>query len=282
MKRFAATERFDKEWFQRLPCRLKCLWEYICAKCDAAGVWEANFGLASYQIGEPVSEADLMAFGDRVEKLGTDKFWITGFISFQYGQLSEKCKAHIPVFKALSRHKLMHRVSDTLSDRVQEEETEKEKEEDRKFPEEGSGEKHNFPVECQMPSEAEAVAQAEIAGVPKEFALAVWTERMGKAGLDGSGRPITRKTWPFYVKDRYNKRENEEGKAKAHGGAVRSPDTVGSLKIQLEAIQKQMKSLTEERYVDLEWKRAVKRGKETEYNDLRKKKAEIERKIAAA
>jgi len=109
-KRFTATERWDKEWYRNLSCRQKCFWEYILAKCDVAGVWEADFGLASFQIGEPVSVKDIAGFGDRIEKLPSGKYWVKDFISFQYGHLSQGCKPHAPVYRLIERHKLENRL----------------------------------------------------------------------------------------------------------------------------------------------------------------------------
>lgn len=147
MKRFTATEKWDKSWFQDLSPSLKCLWIYLCDNADPAGVWEANWRLASFQIGETFTAASLEAFGDRAEVLPSGKVWLTGFCDFQYGQLSRECRAQIHVFRSLEKHGLLPRVkhltdthssnpdtlSDTLSNRVtdRELETDKEKEGDQ-------------------------------------------------------------------------------------------------------------------------------------------------------
>lgn len=104
MKRFTATEKWAKEWYQSLSPTMKCLWQYICDNVDAAGVWETNFGLAGFLIGVKVKEADLQAFGDRIEKLASGKFWLPGFIPFQYGKLSTECRPHLKIFEALNKH----------------------------------------------------------------------------------------------------------------------------------------------------------------------------------
>jgi len=74
---------WNKPWFRQLEPRLKCLWFYLLAECDWAGVWEPDFELATFRIGHGVSEADLSAFGDRVATLPNGKVWLTGFIDFQ-------------------------------------------------------------------------------------------------------------------------------------------------------------------------------------------------------
>ena len=106
MKRFAASEVWDKAWFRRLPPRLKSFWFYLMLRCDCSGVWEPDFDLASFVIGEPVSQDDMQAFGDRVCQLQSGKWWLTGFIHFQYGELSTSCPAHKPVFRLIDKNGL--------------------------------------------------------------------------------------------------------------------------------------------------------------------------------
>lgn len=132
MKRFTATEKWAKEWFQDLAPRLKCLWLYLCDNCDHSGVWEPNFKLAALQIGEKVREQDFEAFGERIAKLESGKFLIPAFIGFQYGKLSETCPAHKPVFRALERNRvtdtLLNTLTSTLPVRVQDMDKDKEEE----------------------------------------------------------------------------------------------------------------------------------------------------------
>lgn len=116
-----------------MPPPAKHLWCWLVDKCDHAGVIEADFGLASFQIGEKVDSGTLVCLGDRVRRLKGGKLWLPKFIEFQYGELSEKCPAHKPVFKAIERHGLGEfvkgkaypngRVSNTLQDK----DTEKDK-----------------------------------------------------------------------------------------------------------------------------------------------------------
>jgi hypothetical protein len=113
-KRFCATERWDKPWFRRLEPRLKCLWEYIVSRCDCAGVWEPDFELASFYIGEEVDAPDLAMFGDRLMPIGDGKLWVTDFVAFQYGHLSADCKPHKPVLDRLERHGLLELVAERM------------------------------------------------------------------------------------------------------------------------------------------------------------------------
>lgn len=131
-KRFTDTQIWEKEWFMALSPKLKCLWRYLTERCDQAGVWEPNWQLATIYIGEKVSQLDLSAFGDHIEILSSGKVFIPDFINFQYGRLSESSPAHKPIFRAIEKNNLTHRVfnrvSDRLSNSLQEKEKEKEEE----------------------------------------------------------------------------------------------------------------------------------------------------------
>ena len=111
MKRFTASEKWAKEWHRQLSPKLKCFWDYLTTNCDAAGLWEPAFPLASFQIGEPVSAEDLGAFGDRIEVQPDGRWWLTGFIEFQYGELNENCRPHQAILRKLEKRSLLERVS---------------------------------------------------------------------------------------------------------------------------------------------------------------------------
>ena len=139
-KRFTASEKWDKPWHRRLPPRLKCLWCYICSKCDIAGVWEPDFGLASYQIGADVMEQDIELFGGRIVWLPSGKLFVPAFIPFQYGTLRGNSPVHLRVLEALKRHGIEYddkygptlppTLGATLGPRVEEEEEAKAEEEE--------------------------------------------------------------------------------------------------------------------------------------------------------
>lgn len=98
-------------------------------RCDASGVWEQNWTLATIYIGENCDVSDLMLLDSHIEKLPNGKILITDFISFQYGKLSEKCAAHIPIFKSIEKNKLsLDRVSNRVFYTLKEKETETEEE----------------------------------------------------------------------------------------------------------------------------------------------------------
>lgn len=116
-KRFTDTAKWDDPWFVRLSWQGKLLWIYICDRCDASGVIELCPEVASLVIGAQVTEASFSAFGDRVAKLPNGKWLIRKFLAFQYVTVDPKCPAHKPVIQKIEENGL-HRLSNTLSNRV--------------------------------------------------------------------------------------------------------------------------------------------------------------------
>lgn len=104
-KRMTDSEKWGKHWFRLLPPKLKCMWEYLRDNCDLAGIWDEDYDLASFQIGDKITWEEVkQAFGDRVVRIPyADKIFLKGFVEFQYGELSETCKPHVAVIKALRK-----------------------------------------------------------------------------------------------------------------------------------------------------------------------------------
>ena len=103
MKRFTATEKWSDPWFRKLPPRLKAFWMYLCDQCDCGGVWQADYELASFSLGEDVTEEDLAKyFGDRCATLKNGRVFISKFVEFQYGKvLNPANSAHRGAIKAM-------------------------------------------------------------------------------------------------------------------------------------------------------------------------------------
>ena len=112
-KRFVDTELWQKEWFQDLSLKEKILIKYIFENCDCAGVWNGNFKMASFIIGEKVSIEDLEVINKKKHQfdiLNNNNIFVSDFIKFQYGELSEKCKPHTKVISMLKHYGLYERV----------------------------------------------------------------------------------------------------------------------------------------------------------------------------
>lgn len=105
-KRFTDCKLWEKRWFRELSPKHKSFWFYLIHNCDHAGVWEPDFGLASYIIGDDIAESDMANFGDRVERLPSGKWWMNTFIAFQYGELRRNYNPHRPVWRSIEKHNL--------------------------------------------------------------------------------------------------------------------------------------------------------------------------------
>jgi len=107
-KRFTETLKWDDRWFRSLRPEYKLAWIYLLDKCDAAGVLEIDEDLANFQIGVTVDWADFCEACDgRITSLAGGKWWVAKFCEFQYGKISESCRAHNPVFTLLRKHGIL-------------------------------------------------------------------------------------------------------------------------------------------------------------------------------
>lgn len=100
-KRFTATEKWDDPWFCGLTVSEKLFWNYLCDKCDHAGIWRVNWPLVRFHIGDFVFNKD--NFKDRIIILSDDKWFIQKFIEFQYGTLNPENRAHQSVISILKK-----------------------------------------------------------------------------------------------------------------------------------------------------------------------------------
>lgn len=125
-KRFCDTDIWDKQWFMELSCKHKCLIRFLFDKCDVAGVWSANFGLASSYIGEKVTEADFEFLSSHIQKISEKKFFVVDFIEFQYGRLSKASPPHVKVIALLEKYGIKIKGYSRGIDTPQEEEEVKE------------------------------------------------------------------------------------------------------------------------------------------------------------
>lgn len=138
MKRFTDTEKWKDSWFRKLPSEYKNLWQYITDNCDNAGIWKPDFELASFFIGQTIeSTTAINLFNEnkkRIKVLENSKWYITDFISFQYGELTEKCKPHLQVLSLLKKHNLTKEYAKgilTLQEKDKEQDKDIEKDKDQ-------------------------------------------------------------------------------------------------------------------------------------------------------
>jgi hypothetical protein len=132
-KRFTDTAIWQDDWFMNLPPDYKLAFMFIKDNCDQAGVWKPNKRLAETMLGVKIEWDDFLISCDgRVKLIQGEYWWITRFVEFQYGTLSENCKPHIPVINLLKKYQLFERVSKGYPKGIETlEEKEKDKEEEK-------------------------------------------------------------------------------------------------------------------------------------------------------
>jgi hypothetical protein len=140
MKRFTDTLKWQDPWFRRLSMQSKLLWFYLVDHCDNIGLVDLDLNLVSSDCGTKITDAHISELSDRVQVLDDGKVFITKFIPFQYGTLSEACIPHRKVIQAVKHHSLTqtfngflyptHRVVHTLPCRVSDSAKDKDKEEE--------------------------------------------------------------------------------------------------------------------------------------------------------
>lgn len=105
MKRFTETDKWRDSWFRKLKPMSKLAFFYVVDNCDAAGVWDPDFDLADFTIGEKVDWLSVSTeLGERLVMLPCGKWHLTRFVEFQYGELVEECRPHAKVLQLLKGH----------------------------------------------------------------------------------------------------------------------------------------------------------------------------------
>lgn len=144
MKRFTDTAIWQDEWFMNLSPDYKLAFMFIKDNCDCAGVYKPNKRLAELMIGIPIEWEDFLNSCDgRIKLVQGGYWWITKFVDFQYGTLSENCKPHIKVIETLKKYNLYKgytKGNNTLEEKEEDKEEEKEEEEEK----EGKPKKEKF------------------------------------------------------------------------------------------------------------------------------------------
>jgi len=114
-KRFFDTELWEKEWYQTLEPKMKCMFNYMLSRCNVAGIWSVNIGLAAYIIGETLTaDAVQSQLEEHIHVLSPKKWWLIDFVPFQYGHLSENSPPHKAVIAILTKHCLWDNNSKTV------------------------------------------------------------------------------------------------------------------------------------------------------------------------
>lgn len=122
-KRFTDTNKYKKPFIRGLQGAYKLLWDFLYHDCDHAGIWIVDFEIAQMYVGNdmPISKEraiELFNAGEKriVEFDGGKKWFIPSFIEFQYGELSEKNRAHGSVLLLLKKNNLLNSINSDKGD----------------------------------------------------------------------------------------------------------------------------------------------------------------------
>ena len=105
-KRFIDTDIFKKRSIRALQAPYKLLYIYLFTDCNNAGIWEVDLEVAGVKLGFEFDEPEtikMMGSAITVFDRGA-KWYLNGFVEFQYGVLNEANRAHKSVIDQLSRY----------------------------------------------------------------------------------------------------------------------------------------------------------------------------------
>ena len=110
-KRFTETMKWNEDWYLDLSLADKLFWIYVCDNCDHAGIFKPNKRMFELLIGH---EINVESFLDNVNLnkpricvLGNGRWFLTGFIEFQYGnKLNPNNRVHKSILKLLNDNDL--------------------------------------------------------------------------------------------------------------------------------------------------------------------------------
>ena len=106
-KRFTDTNKWSEDWFLDLPLQSKLFWIYVCDNCNHAGIFKPNKRLFEILIGTKVDTQKFLELINtdkkRIIVLGNGRWYILGFIEFQYGnKLNSQNRVHNSILKILN------------------------------------------------------------------------------------------------------------------------------------------------------------------------------------
>jgi len=110
-KRFHDSGLWNEDWYIDLSTNYKLFYQYIIDNCDHAGIWKPNTKHFEFILG---SSCPLKGFlnninldKERMMKLANGRYFICGFIPFQYGSvLNLNNRVHLSICNALILNKI--------------------------------------------------------------------------------------------------------------------------------------------------------------------------------
>lgn len=114
--RFIDSNLPDKNWFIDLEPIYKSVWIHLILKCNHAGIWNVSIKLLKVFIGgneDLTEESILKMFGKRIIPFDNDKWFLPGFVTFQYKHgLNPANRVHKSVIEILNKQDLMDYLRD--------------------------------------------------------------------------------------------------------------------------------------------------------------------------
>jgi len=108
-KRFTDTQKWMDPWFAELNPEQKLLWLYLCDMCDNSGVFDMSEKIARTLIGGDADiRGNLASLSDKTQVLPNGKIFITDFVNFQFGKLSEHSNLHKSIIQCIKKNKIDH------------------------------------------------------------------------------------------------------------------------------------------------------------------------------
>jgi len=103
-KRYTESDKFKDKWYRQLSPKHKCLWEYMLACCNLAGIIELDLELFSFSIGAEIKIDDFEKFEERILFIKDDLIFIKNFVLYQQcikslDELNPKNKVHKIIHK---------------------------------------------------------------------------------------------------------------------------------------------------------------------------------------
>ena len=110
-KRFRDTELWDEDWYLDLSGAEMLFFAYICDRCDHAGLWRPNFKRFEIMTGHRINRTQFLeklnSDRERVRVLPNEKWFIVGFVPFQYGHtLNTKNRVHNSIVNTLEKNEV--------------------------------------------------------------------------------------------------------------------------------------------------------------------------------
>ena len=110
-KRFTDTTKWNEDWFLDLSNSHKLFWIYVCDNCDHAGIFKPNKIMFELLVGEKIDIVEFFTIVNqekvRILELNNGRWYITGFISFQYGgNLNENNRVHKSILALLIKNEI--------------------------------------------------------------------------------------------------------------------------------------------------------------------------------